>query len=600
MPRRPPKRTSARRKCRTVGSNEDVFQRLIGLETEYALHLPAGTAKHSGGRYQIFRDLVTALRCIVPVVDARHMKEGVFHASGGAVWFETERPAAGGGLIEGATPECRGPRQLLAWQRAQDEMLAEAAQRAFGRRVRLLKNDRDAEGNIYGAQENYEATFATGGHLLAWRIGLVLMLPLVIVSWVLLWALALLIVVYTIAASVIYLVFERCTRRPEALARFLFGCEFDQLGHAAPTGPAWLEAWLSAITRVLTAPLAIVFYVLLWGTGFVKARRELLPFLVSRSIMCGSGMLDNAGRFHLADKAPAMNCLTGYGGLLGDRPIFTFGHFFKTVYADAWISPREYLRLFSQTHRLQIALGDSNLAEPSEYLRIATTLLVLDTIEAGEMPRPPRLRRPLKALRAICADPSLTARVALADGQTCTAIELQRFYLEACRRFLDRRPNAPREAREVLQRWEQTLDALQDSPESLVGSIDWVTKRFVLQTAGRDARFAAQKKIDLRYHELSPQGYFSQLRAAGATEQILEALEIDVARRNPPANSPAAVRGRYIREFACGDEPIAANWKAVFIGQGRRLKVIRLGDYRQTYVGKPASPAAETQEEDAE
>ena len=30
-----------------------------------------------------------------------------------------------------------------------------------------------------------------------------------------------------------------------------------------------------------------------------------------------------------------MNCLTGIGGLLADRPIFTFGHLFKTVYAGS-------------------------------------------------------------------------------------------------------------------------------------------------------------------------------------------------------------------------------------------------------------------------
>ena len=78
------------------------------------------------------------------------MKEGVFHAAGGAVWFETERPAVGGGLIEGSTPECRSPRQLVAWQRAQDELLAEAADEAFGGSVRLIKNDRDAAGNVYG------------------------------------------------------------------------------------------------------------------------------------------------------------------------------------------------------------------------------------------------------------------------------------------------------------------------------------------------------------------------------------------------------------------------------------------------------------------
>ena len=54
----------------------------------------------------------------IPAVRAKHFKEGMFLANGGALWFEAERPAAGGGLIEGATPECRGPAEVLAYQRA--------------------------------------------------------------------------------------------------------------------------------------------------------------------------------------------------------------------------------------------------------------------------------------------------------------------------------------------------------------------------------------------------------------------------------------------------------------------------------------------------
>jgi proteasome accessory factor A len=457
----------------------------------------------------------------------------------------------------------------------------------------LLKNDRDAEGNVYGAQENYEVTFAAGWRLAAWRIGLVLLLPLVVLTWALLWLLAAHIVLYTIVASLAYLVGERLVRQPDALARGLFGCEFEKLGQAAPTGPAWLEALLSLVTRILTAPLAAAFYVLLWAAAFVPIRRKILPFLLSRAVIGGSGMLDDAGRFHLADKAPAMNCLTGYGGLLGDRPLFTFGHFFKTVYADGWLSPLEYGRLFSGRQRLQIAMGDSNLAETAEYLRIGTTLLVLDAIEAGEMPRPPRVARPLRSLRALCADSTLTAKVPLKTGGQCSALQLQRFYLEACRRFVARRADATAEARDLLQRWEDTLDALEDDADSLVGSLDWVTKRYILETAGRDLRWQARKKIDLRYHELSPQGYFQRLKSAGATKAILEPLEIEMARRNAPANTPASARGRYIREFACSDEPIAANWRAVFIGQGRRAKVIHLAQYRPNVLGDLPSPTSQ-------
>ena len=56
------------------------------------------------------------------------------------------RPA-GGGLIEGATPECRGPLQVVRYQRAQDQLLSQCARLAeVDGELSLVKNDRDAHG----------------------------------------------------------------------------------------------------------------------------------------------------------------------------------------------------------------------------------------------------------------------------------------------------------------------------------------------------------------------------------------------------------------------------------------------------------------------
>lgn len=567
----------------------EVFQRLVGLETEYAIFAPAAPGKSRVNRHALFHELVAALRMKIPCARARSMKEGVFHAAGGAVWFETERPAVGGGLVEGSTPECRSPHQLLVWQRAQDEMLAEAADLAFGNAVRLIKNDRDAAGNVYGAQENYEATLATGWRLAVWRVALVLLLPLAAFTWLLLWMIDVAVTCYALAATVIYLAAERIFERPERLSRLLFGCSVKELAAETPTGPAWLEAFLSIAARVLTAPLAIALFAVLWFTAFIRIRRELTPFLLSRAVVAGSGMVDDKGRFQLADKAAAMNCLTGFGGLLGDRPIYCLGHFFKTVYADAWLAPQQYLRLFSQRQRLQISLGDSNLADTAEYLRVATTLLVIDAIEAGELPAIPQVKHPIRSLRTLCADPLLNARIPLAGGSKASALEIQRFYLEACRRFLNRQATPPLEAREVLHRWEMVLDALADDPQSLVGTLDWVTKRFILAKSGKGAAWEVCKKIDIRYHELSPQGYFQRLRATGVVNDLVSAAEIEHARRNPPAGTPAAVRGRYIREFSDDEQGMSANWQAVFIGQGRDVKVVRLDRFLQANADQGAS-----------
>src|SRR5260221_5679600 len=90
-----------------------ILDRLAGLETEYAIRFthdaPQGTRPPD---HTLYTALLAELRRHTRTVPADHGKEGVFLQTGGAVWYEKAiyRPFA---LIEGATPECRGPLQLL-------------------------------------------------------------------------------------------------------------------------------------------------------------------------------------------------------------------------------------------------------------------------------------------------------------------------------------------------------------------------------------------------------------------------------------------------------------------------------------------------------
>lgn len=560
-----------------------VFQRLIGLETEYAIRTPSSHRSATvRSKFRQYEAVVAALHRRVPTVPAKHFKEGVFTANGGAVWFEAERPAAGGGLIEGSTPECTGPREAVVYQRAQDRLLGECAE---ARHFQLLKNDRDACDNVYGAQESYETILATGFLLFLWRLGLVLLFPLVLLTWVGIFLCVVATLSYFAVAGLFYLPFKIVTGGRESVALFLFGNDLVEGRENCIHVPVWLESLLQFATRILTAPLATCLYLLLQATAFRQIRRRLVPFLVSRPVIAGAGMVNADGDFLISDKAPAINCVVGFGGMIGDRPIFSMGHFFKAVYAESWFAPREYLDLFSQRHRLQIGLGDSNMCEPAEFLRVGTTLLVIDAIESGTFRLPPRVARPIQALHHICADDSLNVEVKLRDGQAVTALQLQRFYLAGCRAFLNQQPDVPAEAWEVIHHWEQTLDGLDrwsretDSCDSLVGSIDWITKKYLLDKAGRDANWAERKKIDLRYHELSEDGYFAMLQAAGLANRIVDDESVERATRLAPANSPATTRGHYIREFAYGDEPVTANWKVVAIGQHWKTKIVRLAQY---------------------
>lgn len=565
-----------------------VFDRLAGLETEYAIRFhPRDAQEERPSNSRLYASLVAALRRRVLTAEAKHFKQGVFTANGGAVWFEAEHSASRAGLVEGSTPECRGPRQLLLYQRAQDQLLAEAAEAADTEgEFRLVKNDRDSRGNVYGAQENYEATLASGLGLWLWRAGLVLLLPLAFATWLVGLSLFLVCVTAMILVLVAYIPFSDRLERIVRLRRY-----WTYVQEAG-----WLESSIMWVFRVVYGPLAAGLWLLTWLVAFRSTRRQLVPFFVSRAVIGGSGMLDKEGRFHLADKAPAINCLSGFGGFLYERPLFNFGHFFKTLGLEACFSPREYADLFAARQRLQIGLGDSNMAETAEYLRIGATMLVLDVIEAGEMPRVPRIRRPIRALRAICADPTLRTTVALSGGRNWTALHIQRFYLDACRAFLNRRPDAPAEAWDVLLRWEEALDLLARLPRSLIGTLDWVTKKHLLEEAGDEVSYAARKKIDLKYHELSPDGYYARLKETDVVQPLLEPEEIERAIRTAPAGTPATTRGYYIREFAESAPRLRVNWKRVVIGTGRRAKVVLLSRYgRQTSAGK--LPAAALDDE---
>ena len=389
-----------------------------------------------------------------------------------------------------------------------------------------------------------------------------------------------LIIGYYLVALAVYAPFWLLARNRRRVALFLFGRDLVDGSDSGCPGPPWLESALGWILRLISLPLAGGLWLLIQFTCFTKQRRDLLPFLASRCVLSGSGLLHEADAFYVANKALCINCLSGFNRFWGDRPIFSFGHFFKDVSFRVWFDTHLLRMLFTRRHRLQICLGDANLCEVAEYLRIGTTLLVLDAIEAGEMPPVPRLRRPIQAMAAFAKDPSLSATAECREGPV-TALELQRFYFHACRHYLARRPDAPPEARELLQLWGATLDALETDPQQLMGSLDWVTKRFLLEHAGEGLSWEARKKIDLRYHELSGDGYFQQLERTGTLVRITDDAEVEQATRFPPADSPAATRGRYIREFSRGPDAIRVNWEKVVIGRGWRAKVVRLAAFRR-------------------
>ena len=216
------------------------------------------------------------------------------------------------------------------------------------------------------------------------------------------------------------------------------------------------------------------------------------------------------------------------------------------------------------------------MADEAEYLRVSTTSLLIDAIESGFIRQVPTVRGVISTLHCVTGDESMRAPVGYWKERSLTAIETQKWYLEACRRYVQQHDNAPDEAYEALQRWSDTLDALQDAPGTLVGKIDWVTKRMLLKKAGDGLPLDANRKIDIKYHELSDSGYFAMLCETDEVETLISDEAVEFAMRSPPSTPRAQRRANLIREFTGDGVPIRATWNSVRVGPFLRGRKIRL------------------------
>jgi proteasome accessory factor A len=555
-----------------------MLDRLAGLETEYAIRFsPEDGVEHPGNRL-IYEALTEGIRRQVATGEGSRapLNQQFFVENGGAFCYEALPEAIDGGLVEGATPECRGPRQLLLYQKAQDELLFRAIasaekvleERGLGGSIGILKNCRDAEGNIYGAQENYEARFARGPGLWVWRVGLLALMPLAMVCVVSMWTVLAGLFVTILA----FLAFEmvRAAWRRSSL-------EPSEILEKLP------EPMLGRISHVLTVmiwmPLILPLGLMVRALAFLPMRTMGEAFLVSRSVLTGCGTVSEVGLFGLSEKGPAVRSVLRWGLSPKERPIFDSGNLMKPMMSLLKLDFSGVRMLMGQRQRLQIGLSDSNVAQAAEYLKVGTTGLVLDMCEAGFLGDAPRLKDPIKALAAISGDPSLEVRVGLSTGGEMSALELQSYYCERARQWVEAAAVPSLEALEVVSVWEASLEALSTDPASMVGRLDWVTKRYLLETCTEGSAVEVKRKLALRYHELG-HGYLARLETAGAALVLVDAAEVDKAIHTPPGDSPARWRSQLMRDHGRAQDRVVVSWDAVSVGRSLKRKVIKLSDYR--------------------
>ena len=307
---------------------QPIFSRLMGLETEYAIRF-----RSSSGVQQVtlYRALLSALRQRLPLVSGSSLEEKHFTANGGTIGFERVSHSGGFGLIECATPECRGPRELITWQRAQDRLVMQCAQDCNDEaNFFLVKNSRDSQGNVYGSHENYAIRVGPIA-IWFWRFFALVASVMSIGFWLLVIpAMIAFALCYMLVAGIAYLFIASIADQnaKQALKTKLFGDGFAGDEDACPF-PQWMETTINRLTMGLCLPgLLLISFA---GKFFVygKTARKLTPFLVTRPILSGSGWLDSDGKFWLAQKAPAIRSIIG-PLMSEDYPLFSVAHLFDT------------------------------------------------------------------------------------------------------------------------------------------------------------------------------------------------------------------------------------------------------------------------------
>ncbi len=551
----------------------------MGLETEYALHLTSSDDAVGNGLDPVenwFHDLIDRVAGEVPVAPSLNDLNKFFLANGSCLSLEpNSRGVIGQGMIESGTAESASPRAVVASQRGLDDLLVRHIQDVFPEDdPRLVKNSEDSFGNTYGQQENYTTTIASGWRLFGWRLGLILLLPLL--------------VFYKFSAFVwlrSVFGFEQLQQRMrESFSRRKITQDVD-LGEALldPTlqeGVFYAESdsdvdvttrpetirFAARGLRIMHLPLAIALDLNVQLFALIRQRRNLIPFLASRMIWDGGGRLDEHGRFWVSARGTRTERLIGTGRRRHEYSILSVHHWLLELCSEPWYSFRSWRKLFRSRQRVQISCGDSVPSSMIEFLRLGATSLVLDVIEQHSEAELPTLRKPIESIHRLSKDWMMLTKIVDQTGARRTAIELQRLYLAAVRVLLSKSTVVPKEAWEIVSRWSELLDKLEncnhdeESQYWLLGRVHWFSKKWLLDQAPADASLATRKKVDIRYHELSRDGYYSQLASALDLDVIVDERLRERSLRLPPENSPAKKRGYLIREFGSQQDTIRVTW----------------------------------------
>ena len=279
----------------------------------------------------------------------------------------------------------------------------------------------------------------------------------------------------------------------------------------------------------------------------------LIPFLVSRQIYAGAGkVLQTARGAKYCVSQRAEHIWEGISSATTrSRPIINTR---DEPHADA-----------ERYRRLHVIVGDSNMSEYTNFLKVGAASLMLRMLEEPQVVlRDMTLENPIRAIREISHDTTCTQRVRLVNGREVSALDIQTEYLNRAIRFAEHHELSPEE-KQALEMWEHCLTAIEDDPLKLDKEIDWVIKHKLIEgyreRHGLDLGDPRVALVDLQYHDVNRErGLFYRMQKRGMVERIVTDAEISHAVENPPETTRARLRGEFIKRAKERKRDYTVDW----------------------------------------
>lgn len=316
-------------------------------------------------------------------------------------------------------------------------------------------------------------------------------------------------------------------------------------------------------------------------TDFQVLTQALIPFFVTRQVVIGAGRV-GIGQASERD-----------GFQISQRADF----FEQEVSLETTLN-RGIVNTRDEPHatperfrRLHVIVGDANMSQFSNYLKMGMTSAVLDAIERGVDFSDLALKDPVAEIKRVSHDPSLKHELLLDDGTRATALAILREYRSRCVGADER----------VLAMWGEVMDDLERDPLSTADRLDWTAKWALVKSyvdRGVDIADPKLKLLDIQYADIDPKkSLYHALVRKGRMKTMVGQDVIERAVTEPPTESRAYFRGRVASRF--GEDVAASSWQTILFNEGgelRRVDMDTVDSYTKAEVGALVDGAATVRE----